>query len=129
MDTDQLEDLVRFLHDRVGDNLRSVIRYDFDSPDHDMVYVREDVMGMYDEETIDKIVQTYEIDSMGKGVEEERYQHGEFNCIVRCFEQGIEINLLEDGSGVVIGLESGTFLAHNTFVGKCMEIVGIGEDN
>lgn len=128
MDTGKLNNLVTFLRERVDDDLRSVIKYDFDSREYEVVYGREDVMEQYETETIDKLVQSYEIDSIGKSVEEERYEHGKLNCIVRCFERGIEINLLEDGAGVVIGLEAGTFLAHNTLVGKCMEIVAIGDN-
>lgn len=122
MDREHVEALVEFLRERVGDDLRSVIHYDFDDADYEVVYGRSDVMAEYSPETIDSIVQSYEIDSLGKAVEEDRYAHGDLNCIVRCFEDGIEINLLGDAEGVAVGLEGGTFLAHNTFVGTCMEI-------
>lgn len=126
MDTGKLDELVLFLTDRVGDDLRTVTRYSISGEGYEIVYARDDVLEQYEEETIDKIIYTYEMDSIGKAVEEDRYEHGEMSCVVRCFEDGIEINLLgDDSGGVVIGLEAGTFLAHNTFVGKCMEIVGI----
>lgn len=124
MDNEQLDQLAAFLRDRVGDDLRSITHYDFDTREYEIVYGRADVMELYSEDTIDKIVQSYETDSLGKTVEESRYQHGDLNCIVRCFDGGIEINLVEDGAGVVIGLEAETFLTQNTFIGRCMEIVG-----
>ena len=128
MDEDRLAALVTFLQDRVGRNLRSVLWYDSDSGDYEVVYGREDVMAQYDEATIERIVTTYEIESMGKVLQEARYEHGELACVVRCFEDGIEINMLDDGEGVVIGLEAETFLAHNTFVGRCMEVAGLDEE-
>lgn len=127
MNPEYLDELVSFLKERVDDSLRSVIYYNFDAKKYEIVYGRDDVLDQYDEETIAKIVRSYEMESVGKMVEEDRYEHGDLNCIVRSFEGGIEINIVENGEGVAIGLEPGTFAAHNTFIGKCMELAGISE--
>lgn len=125
MGSADVADLIAFLRDNVGDNLRSVTTYDLGRDDYDIVYAREDVLAEYTEEAIDRLVSSYQWESTATFVEENRYEHGRLNCIVRSFEDGVEINLVDDGNGagVAIGLEAGTFLAHNTFIGKCMELV------
>lgn len=127
MDDSKLDNLVSLLQDRVGDDLRSVTKYDYERGGYEIVYAREGIMEQYDDDTIDKIVQSYEIDSMGKDLLEDRYENGEFSCVVRCFERGVAINLLENGGGVVIGLEAETLSTYNTFIEQCKDVLAAGQ--
>jgi hypothetical protein len=127
MDGDNVDDLVEYLHETVGDGLRSVIRYNFDSEGYDVVYVRDGILEGYSEETIENIVRTYETDALSKPGQERWYNHGDQQCIMRCFENGVELNLVNNGQGVAIGLDRGVFAGQKSFIGNCMEVVGITE--
>lgn len=128
MDEDHVSDLVDYLHETVGDGLRSVIRYDFETEGYDVVFVRDGVLDGYTEETIENIVRTYETDALSKTGQEQWYNHGEQQCIMRCFESGIEMNIVGDGQGVAIGLDRGVFVGQTSFVGNCMEIAGVTDE-
>ena len=125
MDADRVSDLVEHLHGTVGDGLRSVIRYDFDSEGYDVVFARDGVLDGYAEETVENIVRTYETDALSKTGQEQWYNHGEQQCIMRCFENGVEINMVGDGQGVAIGLDKGVFVERESFIGDCMEVTGV----
>jgi hypothetical protein len=43
------------------------------------------------QETIEQLVASYQWEATAKFVEENRYDHGTLNCIVRCFDEGIEL--------------------------------------
>ncbi|WP_232685945.1 DUF7522 family protein [Halobacterium zhouii] len=125
MNDQNVSDLVEHLHETVGDDLRSVIRYDFDAEGYDVVYARDDILDDYSEETVENIVRTYETDALSKTGQEKWYNHGEQQCIMRCFENGVEVNLLADGQGVAVGLDKAVFAAQKSFIGDCMELAGV----
>ena len=125
MDERRVSDLVEYLHETVGDGLRSVIRYDFEADGYDVVYVRDGILEGYSEETIENIVRTYETDALSKTGQERWYNHGDQQCIVRCFDNGVEMNMVDDGEGVAIGLDRGVFVGQQSFIGNCMSVAGI----
>ena len=125
MNDHNVADLVEYLHETVGDGLRSVIRYDFETDGYDVVFARDGVLEGYAEETIENIVRTYETDALSKTGQEQWYNHGDQQCIMRCFENGVEINVVEDGQGVAIGLDRGVFVGQQSFIGNCMEVAGV----
>lgn len=125
MDRENAADLAEFLREAVGDDLRSVSIYDFDSGEYEIVHSREGVMDAYSSRDVENIVQSYETDALAKLGQEQWYDHGEMKCVVRVFDNGIELNMVDDGRGIAIGLDHGAFIGQKTFIGKCMEVAGI----
>lgn len=116
------EALTEFLSERVGDHLRSVIRYDEDGAD--LVYARDDVAADYSDAELERVFRDVRLESVGKPHQEDLYDHGRLNCTVRCFEDGVEIHFARDEtSGTAVSLDPEVFVAHNTFVGKCIELM------
>lgn len=111
--------LVQFLQEEINDHLRSVIHYDDDG--FEVIYVRHDVAAEYTDDDINEVIQDLGMEAFGKPVQENLYDHGELQCTMRWFDDGIELNFLaSDTEGVAIGLSGKTFLEHQTFLGKCM---------
>lgn len=111
--------LVQFLQEEINDNLRSVIHYDKDG--YEVVYIQDDVAAEYTGDEIEKVIQDLGMEAFSKPLQESLYAHGELRCTMRWFEDGIELNfLVSDSEGVAIGLSGETFIAHQTFLGKCM---------
>jgi len=125
MDDDRTDTLVEYLRDAVGDDLRSVVRYDYDDGDYDVVYAREGVLDEYADDEIEKIVRTYETDTLSKAGNEQWYTHGEQRCVLRCFEDGVELNLLGDGEGIAVGFDGGVLAGPQSFVGNCLRTAGL----
>lgn len=118
------EGLVEFLLAQVGDNLRSVVRYDTDG--YDVVYIREDVGDQYSEADLEAVVRDLGIDAFEKGHQEGLYVHGDLNCTVRCFDDAIEMNFVFDrGDGIAVSLDGETFATQQTFIGTCLDLVDV----
>ena len=115
--------LAEFLHERVGDGLRSVIYYDPD--DYEVVYLREDVAGEYTESRIEDIITDLWADSYEQGVREDLRRHGRLNATTWVFEDAIEMHFVADErQGIAVALDTETFLAQNTFVARCLSVAG-----
>ncbi|MDZ7731521.1 MAG: hypothetical protein U5K37_12335 [Natrialbaceae archaeon] len=115
-----------FLENTFGDRLRSVTYYDQSSVEY--VYLRDGVLEAYTEETVDQIVNDLRLESMGKPVEESRFNHGDLQARVSCFENGTEMNFaFGKGEGVVVGLERGALVTEGTFIGRCLDELGTPE--
>lgn len=120
----EVDRLVAFLQERVGENLRSVVYYDGEG--YDVAYLQDDVREQYSDDEMDDVVEDLGFEALAKPMQEELYVHGSLNCTVRCFEDAIEMNFpFDEREGVAVSLAGEAFVTHQTFVGKCMEIVGI----
>lgn len=120
------ERLTQFLLDEVGDGLRSVVSHA--GRTYDVVYVRDEVREQYTDDEVAQIVEDLVFDTLDKQHQEGMYVHGDLACTVRCFEEAVEMHLvLDDQRGVAISLEPTVLLEHQSFVGRCMEAVGIDE--
>lgn len=116
------EALTEFLTDRVGDHLRSVLRYDEDGGE--LVYVRDDVAERYSTAEIKRVFQDVRLEGMGKPHQEDLYDHGSLNCTVRSFDDAVEMYFPRDETtGVAVSLDGEVFAINNTFIGKCIELV------
>lgn len=116
--------LADYLEGELGDDLRSVVRYDRD--DHEVVYVREDIERQYSADDVRRVVRDLELESIGKELQEELYVHGDLTCTVRCFEGGVELHFVEaEGVGVAVALEPAAMVSQKTFLAECMERAGI----
>lgn len=114
------EQLTRRLRDVVGEDLRSVIRYDWD--DYEILYVREDVKNAYEDREIEALYEEFRFESFGKRAAERRYVHGELKSTVRIFENAAEVNLvMGDGEGLAIGLEHPVAFQQPNVIQACIE--------
>jgi len=116
------EALTEYLRDRVGEHLRSVLAYDGDGGE--LLYVRDDVADQYSEAEIANIVREVRLEAIEKPHQEDLYAHGSMNCTVRSFEDAVEIHLPRDEtSGTVVAFDAEVFAIHNTFFGRCVDLL------
>ena len=114
------EALTDFLQTRVGDHLRSVLRYDENGGE--FLHLRDDVADQYSDREMDQIVQDARLEAVDKPHQEDLYAHGRLNCTVRCFDDGVEIHFPSDEtSGAVVALDGEVLVTHDTFIGQCID--------
>lgn len=113
--------LADFLREQVGDGLRSVIYHDGD--EYEVVFSREDVDG---DRNVDDIVADLRADSYEQGIREDIRGQGRLNCSVWVFEEAIEMHFVADERrGVAVALDTETFLAQSSFIGRCLGVAGL----
>ncbi|WP_266076459.1 DUF7522 family protein [Haladaptatus caseinilyticus] len=117
------KELVSFLQDRVGDHLRSVLYYDDDT--HELLYIRDDVADAYDERARVDVLRDMRLEAIEKAHQEDLYIHGSLDCTIRCFDDAVEMHFIHgEARGTAVALDSEVFAVHNTFVGRCLEVMG-----
>lgn len=95
-------EIVDFFRKEAGDYLRSILF--FDGQEYEVAYIRDDVADEYLEKDRERIVASLLAEAAGRNQEEELYVHGELNCIVRSFDQALEVHVPQ-------GTYSGTSVA------------------
>ena len=124
MSREAADELVEFLGSKVGENLRSVIRYDEDGGE--VIHVRDDVRQEYTSAELDDVIADNRLEAIEKIHQESLYAHGELDCTVRCFEDAVEMHFIESGTeGTAVALDAEVFAIHGMFVGRCREIMGL----
>jgi hypothetical protein len=75
---------------------------------------------------MEEVVEDLGFEALTKPMQEELYVHGSLNCTVKCFEDAIEMNFpFSEREGVAVSLSGEAFVTQQTFIGKCMETVGV----
>jgi hypothetical protein len=122
MSASSAEALTEFLRECVGDHLRSVIYYD--DGGGEVLYVRDDVADQYTDDDVAEVVRDVRLEAVEKTHQEDLYAHGPLNATVRCFDDAVEMHFPHDEtSGTAVALDGGVFAIHNTFIGRCMEVM------
>lgn len=117
------KELVTFLRDKVGDHLRSVLYYDDDT--RDLLYIRDDVADAYDERGRADVLRDMRLEAIEKAHQEDLYIHGSLDCTIRCFDDAVEMHFIHgEACGTAVALDSEVFAVHNTFVGRCLDVMG-----
>ena len=112
--------LATFVEERVESHLRSVVWYD--QGDFEILYGRADVLSRYSTAEIEEVIAELALESREKPLKEQLYTHGSLNCTIQCYEDGIEMHfVIGEGEGVAIGLDEDAFVAHETFLGTCIQ--------
>ncbi|WP_458206402.1 DUF7522 family protein [Haladaptatus sp. NG-SE-30] len=125
MTVTESEELVTFLREHVGDHLRSVLYYDDDVSD--LLYVRDDVADAYNENGRTNVIQDMRLEAIEKAHQEDLYVHGSLNCTIRCFEDAVEMHFVHgERSGTAVALDGEVFAVQNSFIGRCLEVMGQG---
>ena len=122
MSREAAEELVEFLRTRVGDHLRSVIRYDRNGGE--VVHIRDDVRKRYSPKELADVIDDNRLEAIEKYHQESLYDHGALDCTVRCFDDAVEMHFVEsETEGTAVALDAEAFAVHGTFVGRCREIM------
>ena len=121
--------LESFFRDRVGDDLRSIVRYE--QHDFDVEFVRDDVEARYTEDELEAAVDESRMESLSAPIYTDAFaeDHGELTCLTACFEHTIEMNfILDDGVGVAVGLDVEAMEGTHGLVADAREVVVEGRE-
>lgn len=114
--------LTEFLKGHVGQHLRSVLRYD--DQGGEFLYLRDDVAEQYSDDEIEDVVREARLEGIDRHHQESLYDHGSLDCTVRSFEEAVEMHFARDEtSGTAVALDGEVFAVHNTFLGRCIELM------
>lgn len=96
---------VERLHEDLGDALRGVVLADIRDREFDVLYMREDVWDMYEEETQRDIFEDAVFEALGRQRQEDLFEPlGDLRSTVRVFDYGINVMAWEGRDGVFVGL-------------------------
>lgn len=119
--------LEAFFQERVGDDLRSIIRYG--ETDFEIVYLRDDVDDQYTSTEVAQSVDDSRMDSLSAPLYTDSFaeDHGDLTCLVQCFEHVIELNfVLEGGVGVAVALDAEAMAEGHGLIAEAREIATQG---
>lgn len=114
------EGFVRFVLDRAGDAVRSVVHYDADASE--VLFLRDDVAEHYSALGLETVVTALRREGERSARQEHVYAQGELNCIVRAFDGGLEMHFpYGDTEGLAVALEPRAADHLYSFVDDCLE--------
>ncbi|WP_207587129.1 hypothetical protein [Halomontanus rarus] len=98
------KDLVTFMEDEASEYLRSVAH--FDGKDRKVLYLEDDIEDQYSEDELEEVFDSLFFESFDRSHQEHMYPHGQLNCIVRCFDEALELHFPHsDTAGTAVALE------------------------
>lgn len=116
-------DLTVYLQDRVGEQLRGVVRYHRDTLD--ILYLRDDVREVRLESQLDRMIDRLEPES--HSAKERAFPLGDLYVTVRRFEEAIIMHFpTGNNRGLVVSLEPKTARNLNTFTTECLKHINEG---
>lgn len=69
-----------------------------------------------------RLVNDLRLDAYARHQQERVYSHGDLNCVLRGFDDAIELNLvLSRTTGVMLSFDANAFASLGTFVDRCIE--------
>lgn len=127
MGKEDAERLVDFFQNETTTDLRSVIYYD--TGDYDLIHAHENLDERYAEENIDDIINELGIQSLERSIKENAYHHGDLQCSVKWFEDGIELYIFTgETEGIAVGFGPMAFIESQSFLWRCLEKAGLEID-
>lgn len=116
--------LETFFKEETGGSLRSIIKYEMDN--RELTYIRDDVAEQYSTEEVEDAIDDSRMESLSAPMYEGIYSedHGDITCLVKCFENVVEMNfVLDDGVGSVVALDAEALDGSYGLVSQAREIV------
>ncbi|WP_231608270.1 hypothetical protein [Haloferax gibbonsii] len=116
--------LEEFFIERADENLRSIIKYDH--AETEVVYLREDVAARHPPEKLEEAVDDSVMESLMAPVYGDIYtdNHGNLTCMVKAFENVIEMNfVVDDGVGAAVALDASAMAETRGLVADARAIV------
>lgn len=109
----------RFLRDRVGNDLRSVISYG-EEERFDLVYYRDDLREKADELLHGDRSNEYLIESLARSAKEDSFDLGTLNGTVHFFEEATAVNIhVGEKTGVAASFDPGSVSIDKQFIDEC----------
>jgi hypothetical protein len=119
MADEERSEIVRFLKQRAGDNLRGVAHYHEDG--YELLYVRDDVARRYDDDRFAELFSTIREEMSERAQQESVYELGRLHCTVRLFDEGIVLNFSQgDRLGTSVSLDPEAASNLTTFAYECI---------
>lgn len=110
--------LVSVLKEEVGDDLRSVIRYEED--DYEIAFIREDVDTIYEPAEINEVVDDLRLQGWGQSYLDGVFNAGNLRCSAFAFEDAMVLLFGQDGfEGALVTYEMGAGVDLDTFIDIC----------
>lgn len=107
--------LGRFMEERAGDHLRSVVYYGPD--EYERVLNRSDVLPVYTSPELEEIVDDVRLEGLTRRRQEDLHGFGGLTCTVRCFDRGVVMHLPHDDQhGTVIIMDYAAATHLHTFI-------------
>lgn len=116
--------LEEYFQERTNGNLRSIVIYEPD--DSEIIYLRGDVADQYTKSELNEAVDDSRMESLSAPIYENLFSHdhGDITCLVKCFENVIEMNfVLADGKGTAVALDSEAMADAHGLVAEARQIV------
>ena len=118
----QTEELTTLIQEKAGKYLRTVINYNYGY--FDIIYIRDDIKELYDDDQIEGIVRELGVESIEKSIKEGLYSHGDLRSTIMWFEDGIELYIhTGKNKGFAVGLDAEAFAGAGPFADELHEVV------
>lgn len=125
MSAEAARELAVVLQGRSSGYLRSIVYYEADG--YGVLFLRDDVEAEYDEDELDRAFEDARLEALSKPYQEDLYTHGELNCVVRCFEEGVEMQFaITRTAGVAVAFDKGVLTEQRSVVGECLSVLREG---
>ena len=121
--------LESFFNQNTDGSLRSIVKYE--EGDFSTVYLRDDVADQYTPEEAARAIDDSRLESISAPVYEDLFSenHGELTCMVKCFENVIEMNfVLGDGVGTAVALDATALSEAQNLVGEARNLIETERD-
>lgn len=111
-------ELIPYLKDTAGENLRGVVWYE--GNEYDIRFIRDDLRTQRLKSEVDKMIDRLRRES--RADERRAFPFGEVNATVRSFEEAMVMHFPStQDRGTVVTFEPEIARQLNTFVGSCLE--------
>ena len=122
MTGDDQADLLAYLEETVGDDLRAVDYFDRDA--HESHYIRDDVRALYTDRQFEHMRIERVLNAFSSRSLEQLYEVGSFRYALRRFDDAV-IGYFPDGdaSGVVVSMDPSASVELPAFGDRCLELV------
>lgn len=116
--------LQSFFEEQANGYLRSIVKYE--QRDYEVVFLRDDVAERYSPAELEDSLDDMLMESFSAGIYENTFSddHGDLTCMVKCFENAVEMNfVLTDGVGTAVGLDAEAMADAHGLVAEARSIV------
>ena len=114
------EELLGYLEESVGENVRAVAHYDRESAD---IQTADGIGSGVDQEHVGEIIDDLRLQDITQTREESLYQVGSLYCTIRAFDDALVVHFIQgDTRGTMISLEPATAPGLTDFI---YDVLGI----
>lgn len=86
--------------------------------------VGDRTLGPLDGPAFSRLVTDLRLDAYAQHQQERVYSHGRLHCVLRGFDEAVELNLvLSPTHGVMLSFDADAFASLDTFVGRCIQML------